>query len=805
MKTMHDDRARSALSTQARAVCDVLERLAGELSAAADPHRRALRLLEIDALGHPKRVYQQDAFQIWTDLLKTESEDVEAAHHLAIMHHARAFDLEDGSSPDRSNADWEGALAHWSTLWKNEEFWLRAVRHAHRGEKRDDREEARRLESARRLRHDFAFDLLRVHFDIALDEQTLARRFDRAKYHVKLALSSSFPDEIKADVRRTAYEAFVKEVPEAVWNPDTLVPEVIKKGTDRIEKFLEVDPDCWHALSDLLRLLLRQLRATWTDLHAIDAEARTERLGMLHRLRDSATAWRPYLDRLASQIDRAAGVEQSEIRSKLCLWYRVMGMVHADLERYDEALALYAQGAGVGSPADEETIRCRRGRGEVLAQKAAALAQRVADSMSGKSRKALSADRAIEERLRDARTACDDVRRIADLSMQAVYTLAQAYTLIDQFETAIALCRKAIDAPPDDAMSHQEAGREGGGIAAIQKLLRIIEQRQKRHKLETLLSDAKESMADDDYPSAVRAFDEAARIAPDLALVFFLRSQCYLHLNRLREARADLETLRDLASEREELLGLAQLEAAIGDAEEVIDMYGAAGRALRKSAIEAFNEHDYRTADDNLEEAIGQCPKKGRRELEKERAMVLTEWANAEVRAVMENGSATLDEKERTCQQALGRLETAHRLDASRSDTVRMLTDVRRLLDDAAAFRAFTAKKKAMIDKYGTEAAFKLQQQAIAAFNADGYDQAAALLRQALTAFKKEKPWDDEPAALKEELSIVLNAAAVAKVSRAESVDAQRRAAEEARLMLAEAVRLHPENLQALDNLSALR
>src|SRR6185503_10235272 len=103
----------------------------------------------------------------------------------------------------------------------------------------------------------------------------------------------------------------------------------------------------WHALSDLLRLLLRQLRATWTDLHAIDAEARTERLGMLHRLRDSATAWRPYLDRLASQIDRAAGVEQSEIRSKLCLWYRVMGMVHADLERYDEALALYAQGAGV--------------------------------------------------------------------------------------------------------------------------------------------------------------------------------------------------------------------------------------------------------------------------------------------------------------------------------------------------------------------------------------------------------------------------------------------------------------------------
>src|SRR5882757_4834378 len=91
----------------ARQIDELLGLIAGELDAVIDPHELALRQLGIDASGWTKFPYQPEAFKIWDEILRRTPDDVETLHHLAIMHHARAFDLEIGTEPSKSNADWE--------------------------------------------------------------------------------------------------------------------------------------------------------------------------------------------------------------------------------------------------------------------------------------------------------------------------------------------------------------------------------------------------------------------------------------------------------------------------------------------------------------------------------------------------------------------------------------------------------------------------------------------------------------------------------------------------------------------------
>ena len=83
--------ARRKLATE---VDGLLTVLAGELEVANNPHQLARRALGVTPEGWTKVPYNKEAFRAWSDLLRRNPHDVDAMHHLAIMHHARAFDLD---------------------------------------------------------------------------------------------------------------------------------------------------------------------------------------------------------------------------------------------------------------------------------------------------------------------------------------------------------------------------------------------------------------------------------------------------------------------------------------------------------------------------------------------------------------------------------------------------------------------------------------------------------------------------------------------------------------------------------------
>ena len=128
----------------AEKVMGKLAELHGELDSAMNPHRLALRHLgPSDRMGWLSAVYHDEPFRAWQKLLQSSPGDLETLHHLAIMHHARAIDLEASESPKQSDPDWEAALGYWTRLWQSDAFWDRIAALANVRDKRRVVEELR--------------------------------------------------------------------------------------------------------------------------------------------------------------------------------------------------------------------------------------------------------------------------------------------------------------------------------------------------------------------------------------------------------------------------------------------------------------------------------------------------------------------------------------------------------------------------------------------------------------------------------------------------------------------------------------
>jgi hypothetical protein len=98
--------------------------------------------------------------------------------------------------------------------------------------------------------------------------------------------------------------------------------------------------------------------------------------------------------------------------------------------------------------------------------------------------------------------------------------------------------------------------------------------------------------------------------------------------------------------------------------------------------------------------------------------------------------------------------------------------------------------------EYGGQVALELQQQAVAAFNADRHDDAIGYLRKAIRA-------SSNPSKLEKELSQMLGGAAVSLVNQAVP-SGSRNDLYRAKDMLEEAVQLDPGNQHAQANLMIL-
>ena len=182
---------------------ELLEQLRAELQVRDNPERRGRAKLKPNRYGWTQEPYTDEAFQIWEDASRQAPDDIHTMHHLAIMYHARAFDLEQSNNPDNADGDWKRALELWHHLCENEHFWedlFQGIEHTGH-------------DLHRQVKEEFSRQLLKIHFDIAIDEDT---KHHRARRHIKFALDSPFPQEIKDTVRSNGYQSCTAHLPNSI-------------------------------------------------------------------------------------------------------------------------------------------------------------------------------------------------------------------------------------------------------------------------------------------------------------------------------------------------------------------------------------------------------------------------------------------------------------------------------------------------------------------------------------------------------------------------------------------------------------
>jgi len=593
-------------------VNELLAALAGELEVASHPQHLARQSLGVSGMGFTKVAYNDEAFRAWAELHRRDPGDLSTVHHLAIMHHARAFDLEAGPEPTRADEDWRAALGYWHKLWSSDAFWERLAEHL----PADGR--GKRQQWVAELRASWPQELLQVHFDIAFDPGTLKRQ--RVSYHVRLALDSPFEAEAKGRVREETYRRWVTErvEPEA-WQGDMLDPELIAKAAGEIERYLERDPGCLAALSDLLCLQERQLRAWSVDLGAHTGEE-GERDAIFRRICESAAKWCPYLQQLLDRVESLR--EKPEVKDRLCSWYEAMGMVHRNVKRFGDAAGYLAD--GVKAAEDDERRRELDGElGEALALEACEVAA--------------SEDPTQEAR---ARAMCDRVRERPRLTMGAQRFLANAYMLLREFDQAERLCDAALSTEPDvlDPDELEAVEEQKAKIAELRQSIAGVRRRSKAREL------------------ANRAAEEVNAIMANQSAPAYQREEVLTRaMQWLTEANAldpGSSYVQKNLSALQELLG--HVRGALQHAQE----YGG-GRALdlQQQAVRAFNAGRHDEAIERLRQAINVSAND--RKLKEELSQTLT---GAAVAAVNKAGPAGPRD---ILEDAQEKLEEAQRLDPS--------------------------------------------------------------------------------------------------------------------------------------------
>jgi len=166
-------------------------------------------LQERDREGNPKGPlpYTDEALEEFRLAHEAYPQDLGIIHHLAIGHHARAWDRELAGAPGAFD-DWKRALGYWHMLAAGD-FWsglkqkLKAI---------DPQADAAVIDEARRNLDE---DLLNVHVDFVRYYCELGRG-ERAAAHVEIVRRATIPPAVKMRLIERVYAAMTGSVAEAV-------------------------------------------------------------------------------------------------------------------------------------------------------------------------------------------------------------------------------------------------------------------------------------------------------------------------------------------------------------------------------------------------------------------------------------------------------------------------------------------------------------------------------------------------------------------------------------------------------------
>jgi hypothetical protein len=225
------------------------------------------QLQERDAEGDPQGPlpYTEPALGELAVAHARDPEDIGVVHHLAIAHHARAWDLELAGGGWAAR-EWERALGYWRVIAASAEFWNRLERKY----RECDPEAAASPVAA--LRRDLLEDLLDVHVDF-IRRYSESQTPDRANAHLEIVRRASIPPAVRRRLTDKVFDAMTGSVPEAKATRN------FESALTLIERFLALFPDHLPALrmhaeigEDLISGL--SYKDNWDEIVAAEQRAR---------------------------------------------------------------------------------------------------------------------------------------------------------------------------------------------------------------------------------------------------------------------------------------------------------------------------------------------------------------------------------------------------------------------------------------------------------------------------------------------------------------------------------------------------
>ena len=220
-------------------------------------------LKEKDSDGNQISVlpYTEKAIQGFTKIFNSNPNDINIVHHLAIAHHARAWDYELSNHPD-AITEWEKAIDYWEILVSSDIFWDQMKNKYHRLDPQSD------LKHIDNIRHSLFEQLMEIHLEFI---QHYCEKFDfyHAKDHANIVNTRTKSSETLNILSKNFLDKMTESHPEAIEEQD------YESALSMIECFLLVFPNYLPALSLYAETANKYLdtlsyKTNWNDIIALE-------------------------------------------------------------------------------------------------------------------------------------------------------------------------------------------------------------------------------------------------------------------------------------------------------------------------------------------------------------------------------------------------------------------------------------------------------------------------------------------------------------------------------------------------------
>ena len=530
-----------------------------EIDATLSLNYRALQTIGINRTnGWCAELHSSESEELWNKQLKITPSDTDTMHHLAILHHARAFDMENGKNPDKSDIEWVKSEKFWDRLLKSDEFWDRLI----------DNTEGITLSHKKRLKGECTNKILEIHFAIAYSPEISLKR---AKFHINHVINGKSNQHIIDEIRKNVYEKYISNFPDEIWIDSNTSISVLTDACTKIKRILDIDPECFPALMDIIRIQYRILESLAQKRYE-NQDNKNLLKSIYSEINDVANEWQAYFDLCILNKNKLS----YDLIENIITWYKFVGDNKGNINEWKGAINCFESIALLEPENDSD--------------KKYALEQIPVYH-------ALYAQDLVDKNSESGKTECNKAAAREHHTPQSYYFLAQAYQAIVYKEP-----RKTLSLlEKDNALKMCEKGLY---LIDLETNKNNILWRDHYIKLkhDIILQKAFEGTLDciehGEYEVAIKYINDSINKSVEHVYLYLYRCKCFIETNKINEAKLDFKTAEKLVQTQEDKDALENIRLQI----EGLDLNG----KYIKPAFDALERKQFNTAIKILTDAINE-------------------------------------------------------------------------------------------------------------------------------------------------------------------------------------------------------